>query len=55
MKDTGQGIEDNIKAKVFDPFFTTKKTGEGTGQGLAMVYGIIGMMIASSEKCAQEI
>ena len=32
--DTGNGIPDDIKARVFDPFFTTKEVGKGTGQGL---------------------
>ncbi|MGL1891465.1 MAG: response regulator [Spirochaetaceae bacterium] len=41
IRDTGNGITpDNIN-KIFEPFFTTKKQGEGTGLGLASVYGTI--------------
>lgn len=39
VKDTGAGIDDEVKAKIFEPFFTTKSAGDGTGLGLSIVYG----------------
>jgi len=41
IKDTGQGIPENIKEKIFDPFFTTKGVGKGTGLGLSITQSII--------------
>jgi|UPI00036A8B84 PAS domain S-box-containing protein len=49
VQDNGIGIRDKDKPHIFEPFYTSKDTGEGTGLGLAAVFGVVERLGGSIE------
>jgi signal transduction histidine kinase len=47
VKDTGDGMDENVRQHIFDPFFTTKPEDKGTGLGLSIVYGTVMSIMVS--------
>ena len=41
IRDTGEGMNEEVKGKIFDAFFTTKTQAKGVGLGLSVCYGIV--------------
>jgi PAS domain S-box-containing protein len=54
ISDTGIGIPEVNISKIYDPFFTTKKLGEGTGQGLNIVYHSITKRLNGTIQCESQ-
>ena len=55
IADNGQGIREDIRARLFDPFFTTKPVGKGTGLGLSISYQIVVEKHGGKLECASTV
>lgn len=60
IRDNGVGMDRSTLSRVFEPFFTTKPFGQGSGLGMAMVYGFIkqsggGIRIRSRQACGTSV
>jgi len=41
VKDSGHGMDPQVRERIFEPYYTTKKQGKGTGLGLSVIHGIV--------------
>ena len=54
LSDTGEGMSDDVRAKVFEPFYTTKPFGRGTGLGLSVVASMVELAHGSIEVSTEQ-
>jgi signal transduction histidine kinase len=54
IADNGQGMTEDVKARLFEPFFTTKPVGKGTGLGLSISYQIVVEKHQGSIECISQ-